>query len=614
MSLVLNSSPAIIEEAPLVVDRLLGDVAHGELGILVGALTVYHWSVLLCTLLFVAMLSQAVHQAAKHRSMAFVLVAASAAAGALSGWWSPFAVELQRTGQMPVQALWVNLGCVLAALASAALNIQLYSGPKRLIGSASPWVWVQCLVGLVGLFSIGTTALWATFACVTSVLLGLVARVRWLESKKMAPEKVLLAELSALSMSGVLWVSEAMLDQPVTAELRLGLAVASSVCWMLWGAMFAHQLDRLQELVRVRRMREDLAVALELKSLRAKGKALAVQNRVELALERQSQFLATMSHELRTPLSAVVGLSRMIAASNEYEDSLSRDMGTIERLAVQLLRTVDDGLAFVRGESPVSESSMQEVRMRYLVRDVRVMSKWLAEQQGNRFYMMKSEALPTRLFFDEQRMRQILVNLVSNAARYCNDGEIAISVSARETKGQWMLIWLVEDTGRGMDDEELERFFAPFAKSRDSQGLGLGLPLVRKLVHELRGELKVKSEKGNGTRLRVQIPVERHQSQDSGPMDVEPDHPGKDEGPVSAPMALLPHDDLARLDLKRLRSFIKLGQISEIEHWIEMSKLEESLCMESKRLLVKVERAMRQMDLRGVDELLDQVDTPVSFL
>lgn len=354
----------------------------------------------------------------------------------------------------------------------------------------------------------------------------------------------------------------------------------------------------------------DLEVEIE----RGQVQAMVARERSLQLINRQTEFLATMSHELRTPLACVVGLSRMLAANEEFGSQIRRDMGTVERLAVQLLRTVDDGLAFVREEHLSAQPTTQRVLMAQLLRDFKSLATWLAQQHRNEIRILQVKNVPSQLYFDEQRVRQILINLISNAARYCQDGRITIGVAMRTVQGGNVLEWLVEDTGRGMDEDEQRHFFDPFSKSRDSQGLGLGLALVRRLVTELGGALSLRSAKGEGTSFRVTIPVVL-QDESGGQAEVEEDPLcGVADAQPSAPMALLPHDDLIRLDLGRLRQLVKHGQFSEIELWIAHAKSLPSLEADSIRLLLKIEAAAKVVDLEQVQALIDQVDTPLSFV
>lgn len=401
--------------------------------------------------------------------------------------------------------------------------------------------------------------------------------------------------------------------QPVLSSLAYGFAylfVMTIWAWYVVALLRSLGQERVHQLISDRMFEREL---LELRT-RKKEEANAAQTK-EL-LERQTEFLATMSHELRTPLSCIVGLSRMLGSSFEFEPTLASDMGTIERVAVQLLKTVDEGLTYVRKESIDSDMCSNEVDMRDLLRDVRALSHWLAQQHSNDFEFVRAEKMPKRLYFDEQKARQILINLIANAARYCSNGKITVAVIFKMQGSTPMLVWLVEDTGRGMDDEELRRFFEPFVKSRDSQGLGLGLPLVRRHVNQLGGQLNVLSKKGAGTKVRVAFPVHINENPSlrSDMEECEDYLDTQREGPPSVPMALLSPDELSTLDIETLRKHIELGRISEIEQWHVKARLHKDLSYDAQRLVAKVESLIKRVDLKGLSDLLDQMDSPASFI
>lgn len=331
---------------------------------------------------------------------------------------------------------------------------------------------------------------------------------------------------------------------------------------------------------------------------------------------RQGEFLATMSHELRTPLSCIVAVSRLLSSNDDFGHRVRKDLGTVERLALQLLRTVDEGLAFIRDEpTDGAAATDQSVLMAHLLRDIKSLAAWLAQQHRNELVFLSVKNIPAQLCFDEQRVRQILINLITNATRYCQDGQITLGVALRDKQGKPHLEWLIEDTGVGMDATEQKLFFAPFTKSRNSQGLGLGLALVKRLVAEVGGQISLRSVKGQGTRFKVSFPV-NFSERDSvlqGELEVDDIDP-RTQATNSSPMALLPHSDILDLNLMQLRKIVKLGQLSEIEIWLKRAYALPGLSPESLRLLSRIREAVDVVDLDEVQSLLDQVDTPLSFI
>lgn len=348
---------------------------------------------------------------------------------------------------------------------------------------------------------------------------------------------------------------------------------------------------------------------------RQEAKVHAARVQAEQHALRQREFLATMSHELRTPLSCIVGISRIWGQSLDQPESIRRDMGTIERTAVQLLRMVDDGLSFVRQDGAVHEPDSARVKMGHLIRDMYSIAKWLAQQNGNRLEVIRIQNIPGELYFDERRMRQVLINLLSNAARFTQHGCISIGVGMKHQGSKSYLNWVVRDTGRGMSAQEQERFFEPWAKSRDSQGLGLGLALVRRLVAEMQGQIDMESQVGKGAQFAILIPVELHPASTLG--DVKEILTQRDReqrgGGNSAPMELLTSEDQRALDFTRLRVHLKLGQLSEIDSWLHQARV-ASISAHASRVLEKLEAAYQRVDLDAMQQLIDQFDAPLSFV
>lgn len=244
--------------------------------------------------------------------------------------------------------------------------------------------------------------------------------------------------------------------------MRAGLLAWGADLWMTLA--FRHRQSMREGR---RRIADVHRFDLQVSQLRTKAVLEDGERKVREAIERRREFLATMSHELRTPISCIAGMSRLIASAQGHDEILRKDMGTIERLAVQLINTVDSGLAFVRRE-PGEQLRSDGVRMRWLLRDMRVVGEWLANQNRNAFEFFRFTEVPSRLFFDEQRMRQVLINLMSNAARYCQDGKVSLSLRIVTGGGgsSVHLVWYVEDTGRGMSEAEMKKYLQPFVKSR----------------------------------------------------------------------------------------------------------------------------------------------------
>lgn len=395
-------------------------------------------------------------------------------------------------------------------------------------------------------------------------------------------------------------------DKHPDATLVTFVAAFLSACWLVY------LLSHLEENLKYRKAAhnvEDLNYQIESYRKHSEARIEKLRNAAKRSHQLQREFLATMSHELRTPLSCIVGLARLWGRDGEIPIDARKDMGTVERMAIQLLRIVDDGLSFVRQEGKESQPILDLVQMRNLVNDLHSIGKWLAAQKNNRFLAHRDKDIPSLLIFDERRTRQTIINLLSNAARYCEGGEISLDVALTNDNNQEALCWTVRDSGRGMGSEEIRNFFEPFTKSRDSEGLGLGLTLVRRMVDEMGGRIDLRSKKGVGTIFSVSIPVKR---EEVSTLDTFFSGDSGSEDNPSQPMDLRPDQAYGELDFPLLRELIRLGQITEIGEWIDRS---ESIHLneQAKQLAKQLRRALLRVDLSLMLSLIDQVDSPLGF-
>lgn len=352
-------------------------------------------------------------------------------------------------------------------------------------------------------------------------------------------------------------------------------------------------------------------LALEKEVLRRTNDLQVERENAERMAALQLDFLATMSHELRTPLASVVGLCRMLANDENLLLRVRKDMGTIERLSVHLLRMVDDGLAYVRQRGKDEPVAQKPVNMRCLLRDLESIARWLSQHQGNDFTLLQVRGVPQVLHFDEKRLRQILINLISNAGRYCQGGNISLSVKFKMQGKDGVLLWSIQDTGRGMTAQEMNRIFEPFVKSRDSEGLGLGLAVVKRLSAEMGGAVQVKSQLGVGTHFYLSIPV-IVEGDNIKEMQLERAVSGRRHFSASRPMTLLTDDEISHLQLSKLRAYLRFGQLSEIDEWLSTMEKSSGLSTEASRFLKMVKEAVIDIDFSAIEALVDQVDSPLS--
>ncbi|MQX37206.1 hybrid sensor histidine kinase/response regulator [Roseospira navarrensis] len=251
---------------------------------------------------------------------------------------------------------------------------------------------------------------------------------------------------------------------------------------------------------------------------------------LDLALSEsaaKSRFLANMSHELRTPLNAVTLHAEMIADRAEETDDaeLQEDSRLIQRAAEHLLDLINGILDLARIESGRLELVPAAMDLDDFVEDLEVIAETLARKQGNTF-RIETEGLPAKVTLDRVRLRQCVLNLVSNAAKFTRSGTITFAM--RRAPGALTL--RVQDTGQGMEPEEVARVFRMFEQANSyvhgaHGGSGVGLALTQRFVEMMGGTITVESAPGVGTTFEIVVPLP-----DDGDAAPDPDPEGTHAG------------------------------------------------------------------------------------
>ena len=253
------------------------------------------------------------------------------------------------------------------------------------------------------------------------------------------------------------------------------------------------------------RMARETLQALE--SLRAARDAAADASRTK------SEFLANMSHEIRTPLNGVTGMLQLlqsVSSSAEQDRYIEMAMRSTNRLS----RLLSDILDLSRIESRKLAIREEVFAVAELAQGIRDIFEGQARDKGLQLEIRVDPEVGSHLLGDEARLRQILFNLVGNAIKFTQAGSVDIGFDRETTVGEatGRVRFTVRDTGVGIPRERLEEIFEPFAQIENShvrahQGAGLGLAIVRRLVDLMGGELSVDSSPGEGTTIRVSLPL-----------------------------------------------------------------------------------------------------------
>ena len=228
----------------------------------------------------------------------------------------------------------------------------------------------------------------------------------------------------------------------------------------------------------------------------------AALNAARHAHQSLTQVMAFIGHDLRAPLATIVHYAQLLGRNKNVD--VSQYQHVIERSAMHQLELIDDLVEHARGELEQLELLPCPGYFHDWLAHISAQAQLLAEQQGNVFSLQVSPTLPPVLVFDAKRLRQVLLNLLTNAAKFTHAGQISLNLQASPlAEGKVALDFAVADSGPGIAPEDLARIFLPFERCQgeQAQGYGLGLSIAHQLVAAMGGELQVASTPGQGSRF-----------------------------------------------------------------------------------------------------------------
>ena len=237
----------------------------------------------------------------------------------------------------------------------------------------------------------------------------------------------------------------------------------------------------------------------------------AAKHAADEANNAKSEFLANMSHEIRTPINAIVGMNEMILRESQNPDIISYAQNSAAA-SETLLSLINDILDFSKIESGKFELNEENYKLSDVINSLVTMMKPRAEKKHLSFYIKVNSATENLLFGDSVRIRQIALNILSNAVKYTKVGGLEFTVDSQTTALDMInLIFKVKDTGIGIKDEDILKIFEDFErfdvqKNKNIEGTGLGLAITNKLVSMMNGKIEVQSVYGEGSTFTVTIP------------------------------------------------------------------------------------------------------------
>ena len=246
---------------------------------------------------------------------------------------------------------------------------------------------------------------------------------------------------------------------------------------------------------------------------RSETELVRAREEAQMANRHKSVFLANMSHELRTPLTAILGFSEMLIEDTQAQglDNMVADLQKVNAAGKHLLGLISDILDLSKVEAGRMELHSEEFDITSLVEDVAATIRPLLDKNRNVLELQYAGDLGN-MHADVNKVRQILLNLLSNATKFTEDGHIVLTVAREKCDSQDWLTFCVADTGIGMNSEQMSRLFHAFchgdaSATRKYGGTGLGLAISKRLCKLMGGDLTAESKAGTGSTFTLKLPA-----------------------------------------------------------------------------------------------------------
>ncbi len=312
----------------------------------------------------------------------------------------------------------------------------------------------------------------------------------------------LLPESRRQSMDGTIIELETEIEKSKTSKALYGFAVEEDDVSGLFAKSFSSlsrelsaQYDELDNLVKERTQELEIA-----------------RDKANAASDTKSKFLANMSHELRTPLNAIIGYSEMISeeAEEEGHDWLIEDAKKIKDSATHQLQLINDILDHSKIEAGKLELYVSDYDLEEALAFIKNVSQPLATKNSNQLHYDFDESLGV-MHSDETRLRQTLLNLLSNACKFTKEGDVWFTVKSRTVNDQEWVSFAVKDSGIGMTEDQVASIFEEFTQAESGTaakfgGTGLGLSITKKLIEMMGGTIQVHSQPGAGSTFEMLLP------------------------------------------------------------------------------------------------------------
>lgn len=266
-------------------------------------------------------------------------------------------------------------------------------------------------------------------------------------------------------------------------------------------------LARVHTHLELRNLQKNLEEQVKARTIEL-TKALEMANGANHA---KSLFFSQITHELRTPLNAILGFTQIMQRDKTLNREHQEQLRIINQSGEHLLGLINDVLEMSKIEAGCSTLEPSDFDLYQLLNEIEAMLRFKAQAKGLEFIITKAENVPQFISTDQQKLRQILINLLANAVKFTETGKVIVRVVASQlnSQKQLRLLFEVEDTGQGIAARELPSLFQPFTQTKTGKqsqlGTGLGLSISREYVQLMQGDISVTSLEGQGTTFKFNI-------------------------------------------------------------------------------------------------------------
>lgn len=446
-----------------------------------------------------------------------------------------------------------------------------------------------------------------------------------------ASQLSVLTILSALMVAGLLQISECRLRYRMTIVLCLALCwafycrdiVGSDVssdartqsaryasgfsvvvlllfCCVFWIHRWSVSSQRNEERMADFLSRQDrrLARAVARRTRTLNSMLLAAQN----TNREQTRLMAYIGHDLRAPMATIVGYARLLRDNGDA--TYKKHIAVIEHGAAHQLVLIDELLDHVRGELDLFTLKPVALDLRELLEDIQQHALTMAARHQNTYTFDLPELFPQWVMLDGTRLRQVLLNLISNAAKFTHHGSITLTVAVSSQNAGWTLSFHISDTGTGIDVEHQERIFGSFEQARPLDGgMGLGLFISRSIVEKMGGRLTLSSTPGVGSTFHFEVVVSAvdalvtltSDSVSDSSAGVKVADPDPDPEPWPWPALAMKRTSPA--SLTKLSLLASTGQWTEIDQWIAETSRSQPECVD---FIATITQLFHDLDFRSI--------------